>query len=65
MVIEVRFSDTERKTLLTMALHTIAFASPENDPAFHKELLEIIHKLEGTDTVLTAQRRSYWTSGDT
>ena len=60
-MVEVRFSDEERKTLLTLALHTVAFSDPLKDQKFHDELLAIARKLEGGDTVLVAQRREYWT----
>ena len=32
-MVEVRFSDEERKTLLTLALHTVAFSDPLKDHA--------------------------------
>ena len=61
MQVEVRFTDEERKTLLTMALHTIAHT---RDPELRDDLLTLTRKLEGTDTVLVAKRRGYWHMGD-
>ena len=60
-MVEVRFEDEERVTLLTMTLHTMAHTSAERDSELHARLLAIVRKLEGTDTVLVATRRSYWT----
>jgi len=60
-MVDVRFEDEERVTLLTMALHTMAHTNGTRDPELHGRLLAIVRKLEGTDTVLVATRRGYWT----